>query len=182
MNGQVVEGKIVVVLKPPIIDVPVRPGNLMRLTGDLTAIAKTDSGDDLRRQGMFAQVEGVEVHPKKARDESSWWARLTLHDTLSPNHERWLAMVLGDKVSPLAEHTRELFRQSGLAHLTAASGRNLVLLPALWFAILPKRLKKEPDGHELYSRMGIYGHCRWMRLDCACRGDADHHADLPAIS
>jgi predicted membrane metal-binding protein len=50
----------------------------------------------------------------------------------------------GDKVSPLAGHTRDLFRQSGLAHLTAANGRNLGLLLALWFAVLPRCLRTEP--------------------------------------
>jgi hypothetical protein len=93
----VVEGKTVVVLKPPIIDALIRPGSLMPLTDDLTTIAKADSGDDLPRQGMFGQVEAVEVHLKKAGDESSWWARLTRYDTPSPSHELRLATVLGTR-------------------------------------------------------------------------------------
>jgi hypothetical protein len=144
VNEQVVDGMIIVVVKPPIIEGPIRPSSLMQCTGDLMGIAKIDSGDDLRRQGMFAQVEAIEGHLTKNGDESSWWAWLTRHDTPSPSHERGLAMILHDRVSPVAEHTRDFFRQSGLAHLIAPTGQNLVLLLALWFAVLPKRMKKEP--------------------------------------
>ena len=55
--------------------------------------------------------------------------------------------MLGDRATPVPAETAKIFRTAGLAHLTAASGANLVLLLVLWYGLtarcrLPRYLRE----------------------------------------
>jgi competence protein ComEC len=133
----------------------------------LRADALADTG--ARRGGVAGLVDGV-----RARAQ-------TVLRTGVPSPEAALlrGMALGDDAA-LADRTRDEFRASGLSHLVAASGQNVMLLAALVLAVaalfglaLRARLALVLAAIALYvplagggpsiQRAGVMGARRWSR-------------------
>lgn len=116
---------------------PLVPGTVLELTGRTEALAEWESFQ--RRRGARAAIaasaaritderrRGVAGALDRARDRS----RAGLSSSV-PSEEGALlrGMVIGED-DAVSEKTRQDFRDSGLAHLLAVSGQNVMLLAAL---------------------------------------------------
>ena len=120
----------------------VETGGVMRISGRLEALGPWDSYQ--RRRGAHAVLRASRAWPTGRRrggilgalDRVRARAERALSAGLGPREAALLrGMVLGQD-EHLSEPVRDEFRRSGLAHLLAASGQNIVLLAALALPIL----------------------------------------------
>lgn len=120
----------------------VATGGVVRLSGRLEALGPWDSHQ--RRRGAHAVLRASRAWSTGRRragilgalDRVRARAERALSAGLGPREAALLrGMVLGQD-EQLSEPVREEFRRSGLSHLLAASGQNIVLLAALALPIL----------------------------------------------
>jgi len=121
---------------------PVTVGRTLTAAGRLVALGPHDSHH--RRRGAHAVLVAGRLAPAPGRRGGPWGAFDRLREradaAVSAGLDRRRAalaqgMVLG-RDERLAESVRADFRASGLAHLLAASGQNVMLLAVLALAIL----------------------------------------------
>jgi competence protein ComEC len=116
-----------------------RVGDEVVARGGLRALRPREAFE--RRRGVHAVLEVERIAATgRRRDSPVDRARRRAEDALAvalPSEQAALArgMVLGQDQA-LPEDLREAFRTSGLAHLLAASGQNVMLLAALVLAVL----------------------------------------------
>ena len=120
----------------------IETGGVVRFSGRLEALGPWDSLQ--RRRGAHAVLRASRAAPTGRRrggvagalDRVRGRAERALSAGLAPREAALLrGMVLGQD-ERLSEPVRDEFRRSGLAHLLAASGQNIVLLAALALPIL----------------------------------------------
>jgi competence protein ComEC len=120
----------------------VEPGRIVAARGDLVALPGHEA--HWRRRGARAMLRAEAIAPTAARrgglagalDRLRARAEAEVSAGLPPPLGALaLGMVLG-RDEGLPEPVREDFRRSGLAHLLAASGQNVMLLAALAVALL----------------------------------------------
>jgi competence protein ComEC len=116
-----------------------RPGAELRLEGRTVPTAGPDFGAYLRRRGIAGELLLERGRPTGRRrggvegllDQSRARAEQAVVAGMSPDQAALLrGMVLGQD-ELISEAVREDFRASGLAHLLAVSGQNVMLLAAL---------------------------------------------------
>jgi competence protein ComEC len=122
----------------------VRPGAELRLRGQTIALGPGPFADHLRRRGLAGELRLDRAHLTGARrggaagllDRMRARAQAAVAAGMAPEEAALLlGMVLGqDERIPAA--VREDFRASGLAHLLAVSGQNVMLLAALALPLL----------------------------------------------
>lgn len=125
--------------------IKVEPGDRVKVIGRLKIVSSMNYGQYLRRRDIFTEVQAESIEIMLKSETSFIWKRITQSSIGSPYQELRLALILGDRASPLIPEMKQAFQNSGLAHITAASGQNLSLLFFLWFSISPTYLSKQPQ-------------------------------------
>jgi competence protein ComEC len=132
-----------------------RVGALLDVRGGLEPLPASDAWQ--RARGVHAQLRADTLADTGARrgglagvvDGVRARAQVALHAGVpAPEGALLRGMALGDD-SALPERTRDEFRASGLSHLVAASGQNVMLLAALVLAVAAAL------GLALRARLGL---------------------------
>ncbi len=123
---------------------PARPGAELRLEGRIAALGADDFAAYLRRQGVAGELELERARLTGERrggiagllDRLRARAERGVVAGMAPDEAALLrGMVLGQD-ERISQAVREDFRASGLAHLLAVSGQNVMLLAALALPLL----------------------------------------------
>ena len=118
-----------------------RIGSILGVRGGLEPLPAFEQS--LRARGVHAQLRADQLTGTGVErgglagivDELRARAQAALREGIPPQQAALLrGMALGDDAA-LPDRTRDEFRASGLSHLVAASGQNVMLLAALVFAI-----------------------------------------------
>ncbi|MGH2608329.1 MAG: ComEC/Rec2 family competence protein, partial [Tepidiformaceae bacterium] len=143
------------------------PGERVRVTGELEAppvLERFDYRAYLASQGivgtmLFPQVEVLEAAPWSFRRVSAE-ARLELERSLQrslPEPEASLAAGLAfGRDASLPDQLAQDFRDSGLAHLTAVSGSNVVIVTGLVFYVVTPLLGRRRAIPVAAVALGLY--------------------------